>query len=356
MPKIERASAKRKRPKDSLTADDLITLMQGHVAFQLLWAGHKLNLFSLLSREPGSTREAIARRLRLADRPSRVLLIGLTALGVIRKTGEGYANARMTDKWLVPERKRSFANVLGWQAEIVYPGLLDFVESLKKNKNAGLKRFPGPGKTLYQRLTAQPKIEKVFQDSMSALSNQANVELLSALPLKGSQNLVEAGGGDGTNSIAIARRYPHLHVTVFDSASVCKIAKRNIVRAGLADRVSTCPGDFFVDPFPKGADSILYCHIFTIWSPAEALALLKKSYSALPSGGKLLMFNMMGNDDDTGPVSTALGSPYFLTVATKGGFMYSWKEHESRLRKAGFRHIERISGLPLAHGLLVATK
>jgi SAM-dependent methyltransferase len=167
---------------------------------------------------------------------------------------------------------------------------------------------------------------------------------------------VEAGGGDATNAIAIARKFPNLHVTVFDSASVCTIAAKNIKKAGLADRVSTSPGDFFVDPFPKDIDSILFCHIFTIWSPAQALKLLRRSYKALRPGGKLLIFNMMGDDDDSGPVSTALGSPYFLTVATSGGFMYSWKEHESRIRKAGFRRVERISGLPLAHGVLVATK
>lgn len=356
MPSIKRVSTERVRRKDALTADELITLMQGHVAFQLLWAGHKLNLFSFLSREPGATQAVIARRLRLADRPARILLIGLTALRVIRKTGEGYVNARMTEKWLVPDRKRSFANVLGWQAEIVYPGLLDFVESLKTNKNVGLERFPGPGNTLYQRLTKQPKLEKVFQDSMSALSNQANVELLRALPLKGSLNLVEAGGGDGTNSIAIARKFPRLHVTIFDSASVCKIATRNIKRAGLTGRISTWPGDFFVDPFPENIDCILFSHMFTIWSPEMAVKLLRKSYKALSPGGKLLVFNMMADDDDTGPVSTALGSPYFLAVATGRGMLYSWKEHESRIRKAGFRRIERISDLPLAHGLLVATK
>ena len=356
MPDKKRAPSERAHRKGPLTADELITLMQGQTAFQLLWAGHKLGLFSLLSREPGLARTAIAKRLRLADYPARILLVGLTSLRVIRKIGEGHHNARMTERWLVPERPRSFANVLGWQAEIVYPGLVDFVESLKKNTNVGLRHFPGPGNTLYQRLTKHPKLEKTFQDAMSALSNQANVEMRRALPVKDSRHLIDIGGGDATNAIAIARRFPHLHVTVFDSASVCKIARRNIKRAGLTDRISTRPGDIFVDPFPEGVDSILFCHMFTIWSPEKSIELLRKSHKALPKGGKLLVFNMMGDDDDTGPVSTALGSPYFLAIATGVGLLYPWKDHESRIRKAGFKRIERISNLPLDHGLLVATK
>ncbi|HEX3484005.1 MAG TPA: methyltransferase [Micropepsaceae bacterium] len=356
MPKIKRAPITKSRGKDSLTADELMTVMQGHVAFQLLWAGHKLGLLALLSTKPGSTQSAIAKKLGLAPRPARILLVGLTALRIIRKIGEGYANAGVTEKWLVPDRPRSFANVLGWQAEIVYPGLFDFVESLTKNKNLGLARFPGPGKELYERLTAQPRLEKVFQDSMSALSNQANVELLANLPLKNSKHLIDMGGGAGTNAMAIARKFPHLHVTVFDQPTVCKIARRNIKRAGLSDRISTWPGDLFATPLPSGVDTIIFCHMFTIWSPERAMELLRKSYKALPKGGKLLIFNMMGNDDDTGPISTALGSPYFLAIATGEGMLYSWKDHETRIRKAGFKKMERISDLPLDHGLLVATK
>jgi hypothetical protein len=208
MADVKRAQSKRKRRKDALTEDALLIVMQGHVAFQLLWAGHTLGLFSLLSREPGLTLASIKKRLALAQRPIKILLIGLTALRIIRKVGGGYTNARLTDKWLVPERPRSFAPVLGWQAEIVYPGLLDFVESLKINKNVGLRRFQGHGNTLYQRLAVQPKLERVFQDAMTALSNQANVELVRALPLKGSRHLVDVGGATQQPQSPLRANFP----------------------------------------------------------------------------------------------------------------------------------------------------
>ena len=65
---------------------------------------------------------------------------------------------------------------------------------------------------------------------------------------------------------------------------------------------------------------------------------------------------MMGNDDDSGPLSTALGSPYFLAIATGEGMLHSWKDYETILREAGFGHVQRIEKLPLNHGLIVGTK
>src|SRR5207249_6392706 len=164
---------------------------------------------------------------------------------------------------------------------------------------------------------------------------QANAHLLAAYDFGRFTHIVDAGGGDATNAIALARAFRKLHVTVFVSPSVCEIARKNIAANDLSDSVSTWPGSFFADAFPSGIDAVLYCHIFTIWSLDHGRELLKKTYTALPTGGSVLLFNMMGNDDDTGPLSTALGSPYFLAVATGEGMLHSWKDYESSLREAG---------------------
>jgi cyclopropane fatty-acyl-phospholipid synthase-like methyltransferase len=220
----------------------------------------------------------------------------------------------------------------------------------------GLEEFPGAGQTLYQRLVHHPNLERIFQEAMSALSRQANACLLEAYDFRRFSHLVDAGGGDGTNAIALARRFPHLKVTVFDSPSVCQLAQRKIEAAGLSARVFTWAGDFLQDPFPPGIDAVLYAHILTIWSAERNRALLKKTYAALPAGGAVLIFNMLGNDEETGPLSTALGSPYFLAIATGEGMLHPGKDYELWLKEAGFSHLERFSALPLNHGLLVGSK
>jgi len=339
---------------NELDLSKLILIAGGHSAFQLLWAGIELELYTRLSDKPGMNLEQIADHIKLKQYPCRVLLIGLAALGIINKKDEHYFNAELTEKMLVKGKPEYFAPILGWQAHIVYPGMVDFLESLKQGTNVGLRHFPGDENTLYERLVHEPKLENIFQQSMSVLSKQANHHIVDAYDFGRFTHIVDAGGGDGTNAIALATKYPNLKVTVYDSESVCRIAQANIAKAGLSDRVFTYVGNFMQDPFPESIDAIIFCHIFTIWSMQHNLELLQKCHNSLPQSGAVIIFNMMGDDDDTGPLSTALGSPYFLAIATGEGMLHAWKDYEQACKEAGFNRITRINDLPLNHGMLIA--
>lgn len=343
---------------EELNFEKLVMIAGGHTAFQLLWAGVDLGLYDRLSAKPDRNLDEVADALGLSRQPARILMIGLTALGIVKRSPEGgYRNADLTEAWLVKGKPGYAAPILGWQAHIVYPGMQDFVASLKQNRNAGLDRFEGTEPTLYQRLTHDKPLQKVFQDAMSALSKQANSFLPAAMDFGKYKQVVDAGGGDGTNAMAIANRYPAIKTCVFDSPSVCEHAKENIRMAGMADRVSTWQGNFFQDPFPPGTECIVYCHILTIWSMDNNRTLLRRTYDALPEGGAVVIFNMMGADDDSGPLSTALGSPYFLAIATGEGMLHPWKDYEAALQDVGFKQTIRLDhGLPLDHGILVGIK
>ena len=336
----------------------LLLIAAGHTAFQLLWAGVELGLYDLLAAKPDMNLDKVADALNLSRQPARILMVGLTALGIVKLSANGgYRNADLTEAKLVRANPGYAGAILGWQAHIVYPGMQDFVASLKQNRNVGLDRFGGTEPTLYERLTHDKPLEKIFQDAMSGLSEQANSFLPTAMDFSKNRLVVDAGGGSGKNAMAIARHYPLIKTCVFDSPSVCEQAQKNIRLAGMADRVSTYPGNFFHDSFPPDTDCILYCHILTIWSMERNRVLLKRSFDALPEGGAVVIFNMMGADDDSGPLSTALGSPYFLAIATGEGMLHPWKDYEAALRDTGFRKIIRLEkGLPLDHGILVGIK
>jgi cyclopropane fatty-acyl-phospholipid synthase-like methyltransferase len=259
------------------------------------------------------------------------------------------------EQLVVSDSPQSMVDILGWQAHIVYPGEMDFLESLRRNTNVGLSRFPGNETNLYQRLAHDPVLEKVFHRAMSSLSRSANAMLAKSVDFKGISQLTDAGGGDGTNAIALARAHPNLRIAVFDAPSVCQLAQRNFENAGLADRLRAHPGNLFATPFPSGTDCILFAHMMTIWSLEKDTVLLTRAYEALPAGGRVIIFNMMGNDDEDGPLATALGSPYFLSIATGEGMLYSWREYETCLSKAGFKQTQRLA-LPRNHGVLVGIK
>ena len=80
-------------PSD-LDWERLVLIAGGHTAFQLLWAGVELGLYDKLSAQSGQTLDELAQSLGLARQPARILLIGLTALGVIKLENEHYRNAR----------------------------------------------------------------------------------------------------------------------------------------------------------------------------------------------------------------------------------------------------------------------
>jgi len=340
---------------NELDFDGFMLIMQGHAAFQLLWAGTQLGLFTLLSRQPGSTSQEIGAALHLEARPTSVLLTGLTALRLVQKDDGGYRNAPIAQQFLIPGHRDCVVDVLGWQQHIVYPCAADLVESLRGDTNAGLKHIPGRGDTLYARISENPALERVFHDAMSAISNSANEMLAERMDLSDVRHLVDAGGGDGTNAIRLVRHHPRLRVTIFDSPSVCRLAEQNIQRAGLSDRIATFPGDLFHDAFPRDVDCILFAHMMTIWSLDTDTGLLRRAYESLPATGRVVIFNMMGWDDERGPISTALGSVYFLAIATGEGRLHSWREYETCLAAAGFGHTERID-LPRDHGILIGRK
>ena len=335
--------------------DRLYLVLGGHIFFQTLSAAVQLDLFTLLSRRPRLGRSQIASLLGIKEKPARILLLGCTALGLLRKIGPTYSNSRMAEKYLVRDRPGNLVPIVKWQHLINYKAMYAFHDAIQANRNVGLDAFEGTEPTLYERLAHRPEAEKVFQNAMETISLQANAILARFVDFSHVKHLVDIGGGNGANIIALAKKYPRLRATVFDSPSVCRIARENIEAAAPGHRLHAIAGDCFLDAFPKGADCFLFAHFFTIWSEDKDRELLKKCYRALPSGGSVIIFNMMQSDKEDGPLPAAMGSPYFLTLATGEGMLYTWGEYETWMKETGFRPVKR-QALPFDHGAITGIR
>jgi hypothetical protein len=327
----------------------------GHIFFQTLRTAVKLDLFGLLDRRGPMTQDQIAAELALHEQPLRIVLLGCTALGLLRKRGAKYSNSYLASRLLVPGKPGNVTAFVELEHQVMYKGMPWMYDSVLENRNVGLKEFPGDEPTIYQRLAHCPEVERIFQQAMRELSVQANADLSRFVDFSQVSHVVDIGGGDATNLIQLLRDWPHLYGTVFDSPTVCDIARQNIEAAGLQDRLRALPGDCFADPLPTGADCFLLAHFCTIWSPEKNRLLLRKCYEALPVGGQVIIFNMMQHDDGTGPLAAAVGSPYFLTIATGEGMLYTWAEYQSWLRQCGFQSLRRYR-LLRNHGAIVGRK
>ena len=336
-------------------AERLYLVLGGHIFFQSLHAAVKFDLFSILAESPGLTRNEIASRLGIQPQPARILLLNLTAAGFLRKRADRYFNTRVTRELFGRGSRTNISSYVSFEGELIYPAMPHLYESLRQYRNVGIDEFEGTEATLYERISRNEFLQGIFQDAMSALSVQTNRLLANFVDLSGVTYLVDVGGGDSTNIVALAKKYPQLRASVFDLPSVCKVADEKLIASGLDGRLSTICGNCFSDLFPVGADCFLFAHFMTMWSEEKDRLILQKSFEALKPGGKAIIFNMMQHDDETGPLSAAVGSPYFLALATGEGMLYTWKEYEQWMRDAGFSDVKRIV-LPRDHGAIVGVK
>lgn len=335
--------------------DRFYMIFGGHIFFQTLHSAVELDLFTKLSTHRKLQQSAIGELLGLERQPTRILLLGLVTLGLLKKEGGYYSNSKIAEVALTSHSPENVISYVKLQHHVMYKGMFHFTRALREFRNVGLDEFPGHEPTLYERLGRRPEIKHIFQDAMHELSVHANRDLAARVDFSNTRYLVDIGGGDGTNAIELAKANAGMRAAVFDLPTVCPIAERKIREAGLDARVDVIGGNCFEDALPREADCYLFSHFCTIWSPQRNEALFRKAYEALPSGGRVVVFNMMQEDDESGPISAAVGSPYFLTIATGEGMLYTWAEYERWMKNAGFCDIERVR-LARDHGAVIGTK
>ncbi|MEU3723206.1 methyltransferase [Streptomyces sp. NPDC031705] len=345
--------------KAPLDMDGLAWILFGASAFQYLNAACELNLFELLENKPGLTKAQIGAELGLADRANDILLLGATSLGMLTVEDGRYQLATVLAELLKTDDWQRFKDTVGFEQYVCYEGQIDFTESLRANSNVGLRRVRGSGRDLYHRLNENPHMEQVFYKYMRSWSELANQHLVEVLDLSGTSKLLDCGGGDAVNSIALAQANPHIEAGILEIPPTAPLTEKKIAEAGLSDRITVKPGDMHADEFPTGYDTVMFAHQLVIWTPEENTALLRKAYHALPEGGRVIIFNSMSNDEGDGPVVAALDSVYFAALPAEGGMIYSWATYEESLTKAGFNpeSFERIE-FPgwTPHGVIIATK
>lgn len=340
-----------------LTENELDLILTGHIAFQTLNAAHTLGIFGHLAHRPRTTATDLSEVTGLDPLPLGILLGCLTTLRLVNHEDGHYTNAPIVTRRLVTG-PGAHPRFIDFEHRIVYPAFTHLTEALRTASNVGLDTFPGPGNTLYQRLAAHPDLEKTLHAALDDISRAALPALLTAfadgrLPAQG--RLLDIGSGDGTNATALARANPGLECVLFDLPTVIHRAQDSITAAGLTDRITTRPGDFFTEEFPPGSDIVLLAHLLPIFDPDQNRNLLAKARAALRAGGAVVILGPVQDDDQKGPAFAMLQSPYFLALASGQGRYYTWTTYETWAHSVGFTHFTRITDLPLGQGILIAT-
>ena len=151
----------------------------------------------------------------------------------------------------------------------------------------------GPPSTLpyVARMARDPDRARRFARMLAEIHRPLAEALAARLDLAEVARLMDLGGGSGIVSIALARRWQDLAVTVVDVPTVCAAGREIVAEHGLADRIGFWPADLVRDPLPTGFDAILECDV-GVYGEELFTTVLR----SLAPGGRLLVVDAIDPD------------------------------------------------------------
>jgi len=297
-------------------------------------AAHRLKLFPLLAAGPRALPDGCA-ALGINPRPAQAILSATAGLGFVRFADGSYSLTPLSEKYLL----ETSPTYMGSWWDIVIDNVSDAFsyDPIERAIRTDAQQV-FQGEHLFRTLAEQAEAARAFTRTMHSISMAPALAWPDAIDLSGCQRMLDVGGGSGAHSIGAVTRWPQLRAVVYDLPPVCEVATEFIAKHSLKDRIETQPGDMFGDPFPE-ADLHLYSDVLHDWSREKCVFLTRKSFESLPPGGRIVVHEMLFDDDKTGPFATAAFNITML-VWSVDGEQYSGRELSGMLADAGFRSIE----------------
>ncbi|OJY38849.1 methyltransferase [Pseudonocardia sp. 73-21] len=315
------------------TALDLNGIVALGMAFcdaKVLLTATELRLFTVLAEHGPSTEEQLLDLLGLHPRGSREFLNSLVRLGLLHREDGVFRNAAAADTYLVVGRPDYVGKFLDRSNRVLYPAWTGFTESLR----TGESQIAGHGDdNMFTHLYRDEQQMRDFVAMMDALNSAVGPVLAEVYDWSDHTRLVDIGGCRGNIAATLVKAHPHMTATVFDLPEVEPVFDEHIAALGMTDKVSFVGGDFFADPAPA-ADVAIIGHVLEDWSEERRRILVRKAFDALDSGGTLLVYDPM-LDDELSPLNNYMTSLTMLVV-THGGSEYAVDACEGWLTEAGF--------------------
>jgi len=307
------------RYRDGLHAADLVTAALVHLDFFTWLAAHPSDL------------AGICDHFDFAERPADVMLTLFVANGFVRREGERFQVSEAGLEYLVAESPWSLAPY--YRSLKDRPVTLDYLKVLATGKPANWGGYDDSAD--WHRSMEQDAFALQFTAAMDCRGVLLGPAMAKALDLTRFSRVLDIGGGSGIYACSLVANHPHLEATVFDQASVEKIATRRVEELGFAGRVKVTSGDMLREELPGGYDLHLFSNVLHDWDLPEVRLLLAASFRALEPGGMLIIHDAFIGPDKDGPLPVAEYSA--LLMHSTQGKCYATSEYEALLEEAGFR-------------------
>ena len=323
----------------------IFEIFRGNYGSELLTAAiAHFDVFGKLARQPRSIPE-LQTELGLAERPLIVLTTALRAMGLLQLTATHKLElTAVAAEHLVPDGEFDVGNYVSLAADST--GVLEMVERLTSNQPAGLGD-DGDGAAFIYRDGMKSAMEKSrlaehFTLALAGRAKNVAPALADAVPLHDARTLLDVGGGTGIYSIGFVRKNPQLTATVLDRPEVLRTAETFAQQYGVSDQIKLLAGDMFSEKLPS-ADVVLLSNILHDWDVPACQDLVRRCTEALNPGGRLIIHDVLLNDELDGPLPIALYSAALFTLTE--GRAYSAAEYSSWMQNAGLTTAAPVSTL-----------
>jgi hypothetical protein len=325
---------------DPLSPDGIMQLGFGFWASKTLLSAVELKVFGTLSEAGSLDAEELRDRLGLHPRSARDFFDALVALRMLDRTDGRYSNTPETDLFLDPAKPTYVGGVLEMSNARLYTFWGSLTEGLRTGQPQSEVKTGGD---FFETLYADPEKLAQFTGAMTGLSRAAGDAIAAKFPWRDYGSVIDIGCAQGAVPVAIAAAHNHLSGGGFDLPPVEPIFNAYVAQFGVADRLRFTPGNFFADPLPS-ADVLIMGHILHDWELDQKRLLLQKAYDALPTGGALIVYEAIIDDDRR---HNAFGLLMSLNMLIEGlGFDFTGADCRGWMADVGFSksYVEHLVG------------
>ncbi|NWX86287.1 ASML protein, partial [Nothoprocta pentlandii] len=312
----------------------ILELMDGFKASKALFVASKLKVFDHLKKKGSLNTVDIANEIGASLCGTERLLDACAALGLLKKTPQGYSNTDTTNTYLTSDGKYSLHGYIMHCNDHIWPLFTNLEFSVKEGTRQNHRAFGKKTEDLFKDYYQSQEVKQRFMAAMHSIAHLTARDVATAFDLSQFKSACDLGGCTGALAHELVQIYPDLKVTVFDLPEV--IANTSYFQSSgkCTAPVTFISGDFFKDNLPE-VDLYILSRVLHDWPDEKTHMLLSKISSVCKPGNALLVAEIVLDEQKMHPPRAVLQS-----LSMTEGKQRSGSEYKHLLENYGFMNVQ----------------
>lgn len=329
-----------------VTPDRLMQFAWGYAPTFIIRSALQHRVFDLIDESP-KTLDELAQATGASKRGLSAILNALVGLQFLARSNGRFTLTPESAAFLVSGKPGYHGAFFTHTLDQILPRWQQLPEAVRTGKPAHAVNAQAEGAEFFANF-----VEALFPMGYPAARKLG--EQLGISKATGPVRVLDLAAGSGVWGIALAQQSPLVRVTAVDWPVVLETTKRVAAKHGVADCLSTIPGDLLEVDFGSGYNVAILGHILHSEGARRSRQLLRKTFDALAPGGTIAIAEFVPNDERTGPPNALIFAVNML-INTDEGDTFTFAEMSQWLRETGFCNARQLEA-PGPSPLILATK